>query len=125
MRLQLSVALIASGLASAGCSTPKDPTVTEPSDVAPASASTAPVRTAVDGGAPELRRCATDDDCRAVASYCAEAPCGCLALSRTDPPPQCASPNVVRCFADPCMRKGAQCQDQRCVIVKQPAAATD
>lgn len=121
MRLQLSIAFGTLTLATIACSTPKEPTA-EALDAAPGSASSANAD-AARASASELRACVTDDDCRAVPSYCAEAPCGCLALAEADPSPQCAGPNVVRCFANPCMHKRAQCQDRRCVIVKQPAAA--
>lgn len=60
--------------------------------------------------------CATDADCHLFSSYCPDSPCGCRALSATEPDPACAG-SKVRCFADPCMRKAAQCQSGKCVVV--------
>src|SRR5262245_10710785 len=64
------------------------------------------------GSAPS---CATDTDCRTISSYCVEAPCVCRALAKGEGDPQCA--NKVACFADPCMKKGAACQNGHCELV--------
>jgi hypothetical protein len=62
--------------------------------------------------------CASDDDCRTVSSYCAEAPCACRVVSARQPEPRClgAAASNVRCFADPCMNKAARCQSGACVL---------
>ena len=62
--------------------------------------------------------CTKDDDCRLFSSYCQEAPCACRALAARDPSPTClgGAASNVRCFADPCMKKAAQCQSGSCVV---------
>jgi hypothetical protein len=58
--------------------------------------------------------CASDADCRLFADMCTA--CDCRALGRKDSDPTCAGPGV-RCFADPCLKKKAACQKERCVVV--------
>jgi len=55
--------------------------------------------------------CETDADCRAVPNYCET--CACLALSAKDEEPVCKRP-PVRCFADPCLRRQAYCDQGTC-----------
>ena len=68
--------------------------------------------------APASTACTKDDDCRLFSSYCQEAPCACRALGSRDPSPRCLgdAASNVRCFADPCMKKAAQCQSGACVV---------
>ncbi len=63
--------------------------------------------------------CKVDADCRLVDDYCTG--CDCRALSKTDPDPVCAGPGV-RCLAQPCMGKTAQCQAGKCAVRDKPAA---
>ncbi len=65
--------------------------------------------------------CTSDADCRTWSSYCKDAPCVCRVLTKDQPDPQCAGAGErVMCFADPCMRKAAACQDGRCALVVAP-----
>jgi hypothetical protein len=57
--------------------------------------------------------CKTDADCRTFSDYCTG--CDCRALSNSAPPPVCEGPRV-ECFADPCMRKVAACENGACVL---------
>lgn len=59
-------------------------------------------------------QCKVDADCRTRSVYCKETPCACLALSKVDPNPTCAS-GSVQCFVDPCLKKVAQCVSGHCV----------
>ncbi|MBS2019495.1 MAG: hypothetical protein JST00_41925 [Deltaproteobacteria bacterium] len=68
------------------------------------------------------RACTADADCRLASSYCADAPCACLVLGKGDVEPKCSGAQV-RCFADPCMKKGARCDAGKCVL--STAGATD
>jgi hypothetical protein len=92
-----------------------------------ADSSAAPLHVAVEAGASmdaSVRAgpasCRTDADCRTFSSYCREAPCVCRVLAKDAPDPPCGKPNVA-CFADPCMRKTAACQDGRCALVMAPS----
>lgn len=60
--------------------------------------------------------CSSDADCRVFSDYCTG--CDCRALSNGDPDPTCDGPGV-RCFADPCMGKTAQCVSGQCVLSAQ------
>ena len=89
---------------------PPTPSFSSASALAPASASAS-----APAPAPA---CTKNDDCRLFASYCEEAPCACRALSPRDPSPKClgGAPPSVKCFADPCMKKAAECQSGACVV---------
>jgi hypothetical protein len=80
---------------------------------APDAATSAPAPSS--GGAPAA--CTTDGDCRTWSSYCAEAPCVCRAVAKSEGEPHCASPTPVSCFVDPCMKRAAACQGGRCELV--------
>lgn len=87
-----------------------------PSAAPSPSPSSAPAPSSVPGS--PAASCAKDDDCRLFSSYCQEAPCACRALGPRDPTPTClgGAASNVRCFADPCMKKAAQCQSGACVV---------
>ena len=59
--------------------------------------------------------CSNDGDCALRSSYCGEAPCVCLALPKSAPKRACSG-GTVKCFVDPCMKKGARCQSGACVV---------
>jgi hypothetical protein len=67
--------------------------------------------------APAAGKCTTDADCRTWASYCAETPCVCVVLAKSEADPRCSAQGNVSCFADPCMKKTAACQGGRCELV--------
>jgi hypothetical protein len=71
---------------------------------------------------PAGKGCASDADCRTWSSYCAEAPCACRVLTKSEGDPKClgAGPKV-NCFADPCMNKAARCQSGACVLTARGA----
>lgn len=96
----------------------KDPKVaSEETDAAVAVASaTATPSAATATGAPTVAGCKSDGDCTTHASYCADAPCACQVLASTENKRACTG-GTVSCFADPCMRKAAACQDGTCVLV--------
>jgi hypothetical protein len=60
--------------------------------------------------------CRTAADCRLFESYCATAPCACLALSSGEPDPRCAGP-MVTCFVPPCRGRTVDCVGGRCVAM--------
>jgi hypothetical protein len=60
--------------------------------------------------------CTTDADCRTWSSYCKDAPCGCRVFAKTESDPQCKA-GTVTCFADPCMKKKAACQEGHCALI--------
>ncbi|HVJ90004.1 MAG TPA: hypothetical protein VM580_09375 [Labilithrix sp.] len=64
-----------------------------------------------------LGSCTSDSDCGTWSSYCADTPCVCRVVSKADPAPRCSTAATVQCFADPCMKKAAACQEGRCVLV--------
>jgi len=41
----------------------------------------------------------------------------CRVYARGEGEPRCSGAGNVNCFADPCMKKAAACQDGRCVLV--------
>ena len=75
-----------------------------------------PAPSRADAASGTVAGCAADIDCRALASYCSDAPCGCSALARGAPDPTCSA-GTVTCFANPCMKKKAACQNGRCELV--------
>src|SRR5688572_19926923 len=78
---------------------------------------------ATDAGAtPAPGACQTDSDCRLFSDYCTG--CDCRALSRGQSDPSCAGPGV-RCLADPCQRKSAQCVKGRCAVAGTGSAPHD
>ena len=89
------------------------PTVTATASAAP-SASTKPATTG--------KGCTSDAECRTWSSYCAEAPCACRVLAKSEGDPKCAgSGPKVNCFADPCLNKAARCQSGACVLTAKGA----
>jgi len=70
------------------------------------------------------KACTSDAECRTWSSYCAEAPCACRVLTKSEGDPKClgAGPKV-NCFADPCMNKAARCQSGACVLTAKNATA--
>lgn len=74
--------------------------------------------------APGGKVCTSDAECRTWSSYCAEAPCACRVLTKSEGDPKClgAGPKV-NCFADPCMNKAARCQSGACVLTAKNATA--
>jgi len=84
----------------------------------PSASAPAPPPAPASASAPASTACTKDDDCRLFSSYCQEAPCACRALGSRDPSPRCLgdAASNVRCFADPCMKKAAQCQSGACVV---------
>jgi hypothetical protein len=57
----------------------------------------------------------TNADCRLFPSYCATAPCVCLAVSRHDPLPRCTG-GMVTCLVDPCRGRTASCVGGSCAV---------
>ena len=116
----LALASLLVSLASpSGCNTPPKKAHDAPIVTAPAPASASPSASAsASPSASPSASCTKDDDCRLFSSYCQEAPCACRALSARDPSPTClgGAASNVRCFADPCMKKAAQCQGGTCVV---------
>lgn len=84
------------------------------------SASSSPTSSSPTVAAPGA--CTADADCRTWSSYCKDAPCGCRVLSKSEAEPACNSGKVT-CFADPCMRKKAACQEGRCALILADATA--
>ena len=79
-------------------------------------ASIAPTSTATTVGAAGGIACKKDSDCRTFSSYCAESPCACRVLLASSPDPKCLGATKVNCFADPCMKKAANCQSGACAL---------
>ena len=115
MPLGMKVAALLSLLLLAACKDPK--VANDEGDAAStaASATAAPSATAV-ASATTVAGCKSDGDCTTHASYCAEAPCACQAMMNTEDTRACTG-GRVSCFADPCMRKAAACQNGSCVLV--------
>ena len=57
--------------------------------------------------------CSKDADCAPEADYCVG--CDCVAVSQDERIAECPGPGVS-CLADPCLKKRAVCQNQRCII---------
>lgn len=55
--------------------------------------------------------CQDDRDCRLFSSYCDNAPCVCVALSKDQPDPPCLG-KMVTCLFDPCMKHTTTCDKQ-------------
>ena len=97
-------------------------TPTAPTAMAP-SAAAAPLPASSSAGvtAKGTAACTGDSDCRTFASYCAEAPCACRALGKSDGEPKCGGGGTkVSCFVDPCMKKSAHCQSGVCLLTALP-----
>ncbi len=112
----------------ADASKPSTPTATATATATPTPTPTA-TPTAPSPTAPVTAKpatCTGDADCRTFASYCAEAPCACRVLGKGAGDPKCAGSGAnVSCFADPCLKKSAQCQGGACVLTAKGAAATE
>lgn len=96
----------------------KSPPAERPRDVtvAPVDASAGgPVAPVPATASADAGGCAKDSDCALRSSYCGEAPCVCLALPKSAPKRACSG-GTVKCFVDPCMKKGARCQSGACVV---------
>ena len=141
-KLAITVLLGVTGVG--GCNTPaKDPPADVPVGTATASATATATATATVTATPAAsampsasvapsavasakppggKACTSDAECRTWSSYCAEAPCACRALTKSEGDPKClgAGPKV-NCFADPCMNKAARCQSGACVLTAKNA----
>jgi len=137
---KLAIAVLLGTMGVGGCNTPaKDPpadvpvgtatasptataTASAPSASPTPSASAAPSAIASAKAPPAGKACTSDADCRTWSSYCAEAPCACRVLTKSEGDPKClgAGPKV-NCFADPCMNKTARCQSGACVLTAKGA----
>jgi hypothetical protein len=98
-----------------GCRAPRGPTKDAEGRSDGAAMGPAPSATP-----PAMAGCTSDGDCRTWASYCAETPCVCASLTKTEPDPKCSSPNTVSCYANPCIKRAAACQAGRCELVIGP-----
>ena len=115
----------ASGSAPAAPASAPTPTPTPTVSVVP-SASAAPTPSTSTSTTKPGKGCASDADCRTYSSYCAEAPCACRVLAKTDGDPKClGSGPKVQCFADPCMNKSARCDSGTCVLNAKARGATE
>ena len=103
--------------ATAPATAPATATTRAPTASPTPSASAAPSAIASAKAPPAGKACASDADCRTWSSYCAEAPCACRVLTKSEGDPKClgAGPKV-NCFADPCMNKTARCQSGACAL---------
>lgn len=99
----------------AACKDPKVANDEGDAAVAAASDAVAPSAAPVTS-ATTVAGCKSDGDCTTHASYCADAPCACQATMKTEDTRACTG-GTVNCFADPCMRKAAACQNGTCVLV--------
>lgn len=86
------------------CSTKSTPPAPAPAPAPPAPSAPAPAA------------CSKNDDCSLMSSYCSDLPCACVPYLTSAGAPKCNQPNGVQCFADPCQRKSAACQDGKCVV---------
>src|SRR5262245_18635244 len=69
---------------------------------------------------PQASECISAADCRTFSDYCTG--CDCRPLTKAAKDPTCESPGV-RCVADPCMNRKADCVSGTCTIVDAKAPA--
>jgi hypothetical protein len=70
------------------------------------------------GGKPNIdagNGCNASAQCKLFSSYCANAPCQCIALNVNEKDPVCQG-GQVPCTIDPCLNKQAACVNGACVI---------
>ncbi len=60
-------------------------------------------------------QCRQDSDCHLFSSYCATAPCQCIALGPGERDPRCNG-GMVTCFVPPCRNRTAACVGGSCVV---------